>query len=138
VFDRHPRATLILGHMGEFLPFMRSRPGSRYPPSTWKLRHADELAQLVSRENGKPVADARLHDVGFLVGIFRFFGSLADKLPSEFYDKGSIYTSTVLEPLGVSARSSRSTGRPSTPTARSRQRWPSGTPSCSSRARQRR
>jgi hypothetical protein len=25
VFDRHPGATLILGHMGEFLPFMRSR-----------------------------------------------------------------------------------------------------------------
>jgi acyl-CoA reductase-like NAD-dependent aldehyde dehydrogenase len=63
--------------------------------------HADELAELVSLENGKPVADARLHDIGFLAGIFRFFGSLVDKLPSEFYDKGSIYASTVLEPLGV-------------------------------------
>jgi len=30
VFDRHPRATLILGHMGEFLPFMCSRLDSRY------------------------------------------------------------------------------------------------------------
>ena len=30
VFDRHPWATLILGHMGEFLPFMRSRLDSRY------------------------------------------------------------------------------------------------------------
>jgi 2,3-dihydroxybenzoate decarboxylase len=30
VFDRHPTATLILGHMGEFLPFMRSRLDSRY------------------------------------------------------------------------------------------------------------
>jgi 2,3-dihydroxybenzoate decarboxylase len=30
VFDRHPGATLILGHMGEFLPFMRSRLDSRY------------------------------------------------------------------------------------------------------------
>jgi 2,3-dihydroxybenzoate decarboxylase len=30
VFDRHPGATLILGHMGEFLPFMRSRMDSRY------------------------------------------------------------------------------------------------------------
>lgn len=30
VFDRHPRATLILGHMGEFLPFQRSRLDSRY------------------------------------------------------------------------------------------------------------
>ncbi|OBF06427.1 amidohydrolase [Mycobacterium sp. ACS4054] len=30
VFDRHPGATLILGHMGEFLPFQRSRLDSRY------------------------------------------------------------------------------------------------------------
>ncbi|OMC43035.1 amidohydrolase family protein [Mycobacterium sp. IS-1264] len=30
VFDRHPTATLILGHMGEFLPFQRSRLDSRY------------------------------------------------------------------------------------------------------------
>ena len=63
--------------------------------------HADELAALVSAENGKPVADARLHDIGFLTGIFRFFGSLVDKLPSDFYDTGSVYASTVLEPVGV-------------------------------------
>jgi 2,3-dihydroxybenzoate decarboxylase len=30
VFDRHPGVTLILGHMGEFLPFQRSRLDSRY------------------------------------------------------------------------------------------------------------
>src|SRR5271154_2923561 len=30
VFARPPGATLILGHMGEFLPFMRSRLDSRY------------------------------------------------------------------------------------------------------------
>lgn len=30
VFDRHPSATMILGHMGEFLPFQRSRLDSRY------------------------------------------------------------------------------------------------------------
>ncbi|MBW0019433.1 MAG: amidohydrolase [Mycobacterium sp.] len=30
VFDRHPSATMILGHMGEFLPFQRSRIDSRY------------------------------------------------------------------------------------------------------------
>jgi acyl-CoA reductase-like NAD-dependent aldehyde dehydrogenase len=54
--------------------------------------HADELAELESRENGKPVADARLHDLGFLIGVFRFFGSLADKVPGEFHDSGSIST----------------------------------------------
>jgi 2,3-dihydroxybenzoate decarboxylase len=30
VFDRHPGVTLILGHMGEFLPFQRSRLDSRH------------------------------------------------------------------------------------------------------------
>ncbi|MGC2654889.1 MAG: amidohydrolase family protein [Mycobacterium sp.] len=46
VFDQHPGATLILGHMGEFLPFQRSRLDDRYqtievatplkrPPSTY-------------------------------------------------------------------------------------------------------
>jgi 2,3-dihydroxybenzoate decarboxylase len=30
VFDRHPKATVILGHMGEFLPFQISRLDSRY------------------------------------------------------------------------------------------------------------
>lgn len=63
--------------------------------------HADELAELESRENGKPIVDARVHDVNFLIQVFRFFGSLIDRLPSEFYDKGTIYTSVVLEPLGV-------------------------------------
>jgi 2,3-dihydroxybenzoate decarboxylase len=31
VFDRHPEARVVLGHMGEYLPFMRSRLDSRYP-----------------------------------------------------------------------------------------------------------
>jgi 2,3-dihydroxybenzoate decarboxylase len=30
VFDRHQEATVILGHMGEFLPFQTSRLDSRY------------------------------------------------------------------------------------------------------------
>jgi 2,3-dihydroxybenzoate decarboxylase len=30
VFDRHPGATVILGHLGEFLPFQASRLDSRY------------------------------------------------------------------------------------------------------------
>ena len=63
--------------------------------------HADELALLESRENGKPVQDARVNDINFLIFIFRFFGSLIDKLPTDYYDKGSIYTSTYLEPVGV-------------------------------------
>jgi len=42
VFDRHPGATMILGHMGEFLPFQRSRLDSRYRtiPATPALERA--------------------------------------------------------------------------------------------------
>ena len=65
-------------------------------------KHADELADLVSLENGKPVGDARSNDVQFLIGVFRFFGSIVDKLPSgDFRDTGAFYSATVVEPFGV-------------------------------------
>ena len=38
VFDRHPATTLILGHMGEFLPYQRSRLDSRYRTTTPEYR----------------------------------------------------------------------------------------------------
>jgi acyl-CoA reductase-like NAD-dependent aldehyde dehydrogenase len=65
-------------------------------------KHADELAEIESMENGKPVKEARENDVQFLISVFRFFGSIVDKLPSgDFFDAGSIYSATVLEPFGV-------------------------------------
>jgi len=65
--------------------------------------HADEIAALESLENGKPVTQARQFDVAFLIGAFRYFAALVDKLPGEFYDQGSVYASVLLEPLGVVA-----------------------------------
>ena len=57
VFDRHPAATLILGHMGEFLPYQRSRPDSRYrtttpeyqlqrPPSAYLGTNAERMLKI--------------------------------------------------------------------------------------------
>lgn len=66
-------------------------------------KHMDELATLLCMENGKPKQDAMLFDINFLVGIFRFFGSLVDKLPSEFYDRGPTYCTVIYEPFGVCA-----------------------------------
>lgn len=63
--------------------------------------HADELAALLCMENGKPAQDARIHDVEFLIGIFRYFASIVDKLPSQFYDRGPMYCTVVYEPYGV-------------------------------------
>ena len=51
VFDRHPGATLILGHMGEFLPFQRSRLDSRYKT----MNPADKIARLPSAYLGTNV-----------------------------------------------------------------------------------
>lgn len=39
--------------------------------------HATEPQDLLSLENGKPVADARDNDLRFLTGVFRFFGALS-------------------------------------------------------------
>ena len=33
VFDRHPRLQLIIGHMGEMLPFMLARVDDNLPPA---------------------------------------------------------------------------------------------------------
>ncbi|KAJ9641169.1 uncharacterized protein PV06_01027 [Exophiala oligosperma] len=66
-------------------------------------QHFEELAELLSRENGKPISQAREGDVPFVIGIFHYFASLIDKLPDEFYDQGSIYASVFREPYGVVA-----------------------------------
>lgn len=66
-------------------------------------KHREELAELLCLENGKPYQDALNMDVNFLVAIFRYYGSLVDKLPTEFYDKGNMYCTVVREPLGVCA-----------------------------------
>jgi acyl-CoA reductase-like NAD-dependent aldehyde dehydrogenase len=64
-------------------------------------KHADELAELLCSENGKLVSDARMVDVNFVSAVYRYFGSLVDKLPGEFYDSGSVYRSVTREPHGV-------------------------------------
>ncbi|KAK5053789.1 hypothetical protein LTR84_001751 [Exophiala bonariae] len=63
--------------------------------------HFEELARLLSLENGKPVSQAREGDVLFVIGIYRYFASLIDKLPHEVYDQGAIYATVLREPYGV-------------------------------------
>ena len=66
-------------------------------------KHREELAELLCLENGKPYQDALAMDVNFLIGVFRYFGSLIDKLPTQFFDQGSVLCTVVREPLGVCA-----------------------------------
>lgn len=63
--------------------------------------HATELSELLSLENGKPISQAMEIDVPAIIQIFRYFGSLVDKLPSDFHDEGSIWANIVREPYGV-------------------------------------
>jgi acyl-CoA reductase-like NAD-dependent aldehyde dehydrogenase len=65
--------------------------------------HQEELAEILCLENGKPYLDALSFDIKFVIGVFRFFGSLIDKLPTNFHDRGTMYVSEVREPKGVTA-----------------------------------
>ena len=64
--------------------------------------HQDELAEILSREEGKPISSAR-GEVGGAADIFRFFASQARRstgktIPS---DDPDTFTYTIREPLGV-------------------------------------
>ncbi|KAL9068802.1 MAG: hypothetical protein Q9157_006382 [Trypethelium eluteriae] len=64
-------------------------------------KHLDDLAVLLCLENGKPASGARQFDLNFLSRIFRYYAGLIDKLPSELYDSGIVYTNVFHEPYGV-------------------------------------
>jgi acyl-CoA reductase-like NAD-dependent aldehyde dehydrogenase len=63
--------------------------------------HAAELAQLESRENGKPARDALRFDVTYAHMTFDYFAGLADTLSGEIVDQGSIQAHVIREPYGV-------------------------------------
>ncbi|QKX63093.1 uncharacterized protein TRUGW13939_10261 [Talaromyces rugulosus] len=65
--------------------------------------HKEEIAEILTLENGKPYLDALNGDVLFLFSIFRYFASIVDKLPGEVHDQGSLYTTVLYEPKGVTA-----------------------------------
>ncbi|KAI8626843.1 dehydrogenase [Xylariaceae sp. FL1651] len=66
-------------------------------------KHLDYIATLCCMENGKPKQDARSYDCKATVAIFRYFGSLVGRLPSQFYDRGKMYCTVHHEPFGVCA-----------------------------------
>lgn len=62
--------------------------------------HAEDIAAIETRENGKPLAQARL-DVAACIASFDYFGALAGKLPGDFFDAGMVYGASLIEPYGV-------------------------------------
>ena len=65
---------------------------------------ADELATLESRDNGKPIRQART-DVQVAARYFEFFAGIADKIMGQTIPLGPGYLDyTIREPIGVSAQ----------------------------------
>jgi hypothetical protein len=72
--------------------------------------------QTFSRENGKPVADARDNDLRFLTGVFRFFGALSTNCLAAIFMTAAAFTRQRFWSLSASSEQSfPSTGRRFTP-----------------------
>src|ERR1700734_3410847 len=95
-----------------------SGPWSRMTPSDrgrliWKigdliLEHADELAQLESRDNGKPFAVARGADVPLAADLFHYMAGWATKIEGNtinisvpYMPGANFHSYTLREPIGV-------------------------------------
>ncbi|TVP77360.1 MAG: aldehyde dehydrogenase family protein [Gemmatimonadales bacterium] len=73
----------------------------------WRLaglleENADELARLETMDNGKPWFESRKVDLSMVVGTFRYFAGLADKVHGETIPvSGPFLNYTRAEPVGV-------------------------------------
>lgn len=64
--------------------------------------HAEQLAELESRDTGHPLRDSRMLDVPRTAAAFRYFGGLADKVQGSVVPVESGFLNYVLrEPVGV-------------------------------------
>ena len=106
---RAARAAFESGPWAEMLPEDRER-------LMWRLadlmeRHAEELAELESLDNGKPIAMARLIDVPGAIAHLRYMAGWASKIDGQTFNTSlraapgtKFHTYTVREPVGVVAQ----------------------------------
>jgi phenylacetaldehyde dehydrogenase len=97
---------------------LESGPWSKMTPSErgrliWKLgdlleEHADELAEIETLDNGKPLAAARAGDVPLAVDLFRYMAGWATKISGEtfpisvpYMPGAEFFSYTAREPIGV-------------------------------------
>lgn len=65
-------------------------------------QHADELAQLETLHNGKPLALSRDVDIPLVIDFFRYFAGWADKVHGKTIPTdGDFFSYTLHEPVGV-------------------------------------
>jgi len=95
------QAALTSKSWGGIAPAERSRMLFRMAQAI--RDRAEELAELESRDNGKPLRQART-DVQVAARYFEFFGGIADKIMGNTIPLGPGFLDyTVREPIGVSA-----------------------------------
>lgn len=89
------------GRWGQLTAMDRGRLLQRLGESV--LEHLEELAQLESRDTGKPISTSR-GDITVLARYFEFYGGAADKVHGETIPYQANYAVQVIrEPLGVTA-----------------------------------
>src|SRR5579863_2248210 len=73
----------------------------------WKLadlveRNIDELAELETLDNGKPIFESRYVDIPMVVDVLRYYAGLATKIHGETVNTfETAFTYTLREPVGV-------------------------------------
>src|SRR5580658_8119824 len=73
----------------------------------WKLadlveKHIDELAELETLDNGKPIFESRYVDMPMVVDVLRYYAGLATKIHGETVNTfETAFTYTLREPVGV-------------------------------------
>jgi aldehyde dehydrogenase (NAD+) len=73
----------------------------------WKLadlveKNIDELAELETLDNGKPIFESRYVDMPMVIDVFRYYAGLATKIHGETVNSfETAFTYTLREPVGV-------------------------------------
>jgi aldehyde dehydrogenase (NAD+) len=64
--------------------------------------HSDELAELETLDNGKPISESRNADLPLVIDAFRYYAGWADKIHGQTIPvRGRYFTYTKREPVGV-------------------------------------
>lgn len=67
--------------------------------------HIDELAELETLDNGKPLRESRNADLPLVIDCFRYFAGWADKIHGQTIPiRGDYFCYTKLEPVGVAGQ----------------------------------
>jgi aldehyde dehydrogenase (NAD+) len=65
-------------------------------------RHIEELAELETVDNGKPIFESRHVDMPMVIDVFRYYAGIATKIHGETLNiNDSAFTYTLREPVGV-------------------------------------